>query len=71
MCYNMFKTSFIYVYSHSSKFRSTVKDEYKSGKASYKTMGPAKVETRAPQNFVKKHEKEPKLPDSKLFLREI
>lgn len=53
--------------AHSSKFRSTVKDEYKSGKASYKTMGPAKVETRAPQNFVKKHEKEPKLPDRTPF----
>ena len=30
-----------------------------------KTMGPAKVETRAPNDFLKKHESEPKQGESK------
>ena len=34
-------------------------------KAVAKTMGPAQVETRPPNNFLKKHEKEPKLGPSK------
>lgn len=52
---------------YTSKFRSTVKDEYTTNKGNSKTMGPAKVETRAPDNFVKKHEKEPRLPDRAPF----
>lgn len=41
---------------HKSKFKSTVKDEYTKTKAPNKTMGPAKVQTRAPNEFLKKYE---------------
>jgi len=29
-------------------------------------MGPAKVQTKPPDQFLKKHEKDPKMPQSKL-----
>jgi hypothetical protein len=47
---------------HKSKFRRMVVDEFHSNKNANKTLGPAKVETRPPDLFLKKHEKEPKLP---------
>ena len=50
---------------YTSKFKGTVKDEIKTNKTEYKTMGQAKVPTRPPDDFLKKHEKEPQLPDSK------
>jgi len=46
---------------HVSKFRTNVKEETNTHKAPNKTMGPAKVQTRPPEDFLKKHEKEPKL----------
>lgn len=46
-----------------SKFSSTVKTEGKLDKATSKTMGPAKVELNSPQDYLKKHSREPKLPD--------
>jgi len=52
---------------HTSKFRGNVKEEVNTNKAEYKTMGQAKVPTRPPDNFLKKHEKEPQLPDKSGF----
>ncbi|CAH1789662.1 unnamed protein product [Owenia fusiformis] len=52
---------------HTSKFRGTVTGEYKSNRNDYKTMGQAKVPTRRQDNFLKKHEKEPVLPDRTKF----
>lgn len=52
---------------HTSKFRGTVKEELNTNKAEYRTMGQAKVPTRPPDNFLKKHEKEPKLPEKSTF----
>lgn len=48
---------------YKSKFRNNVKEEVKTNKADYKTMGQAKVQTRPPADFLKKHEKEPQLPN--------
>jgi len=45
-----------------------MRDEVTKTKAEYKTMGPAKVQTRPPNEFLKKHEKEPKLPESQYIL---
>ncbi len=55
-----------FIFRHISKFKDTVKDETKANKDASKTMGPAKVQTRAPNDFLRKHEKEPKLPESKI-----
>ncbi|KAK2147147.1 hypothetical protein LSH36_568g03031 [Paralvinella palmiformis] len=52
---------------HFSKFKSSMRDEVTKTKAEYKTMGPAKVQTRPPNEFLKKHEKEPKLPEKMKF----
>jgi len=52
---------------HVSKFASPVKNEYKTNKNPSKTMGPAKVPLNEPKKFMKKHEKEPKLPDKTCF----
>lgn len=52
---------------HSSKFKGNVKDELHANKAEYKTMGQAKVPTRPPDNFLKKHEKEPNHPGKAEF----
>ncbi|XP_072306456.1 enkurin [Eucyclogobius newberryi] len=46
-----------------SKFRPAVVQEEKLPKRPMRTMGPAKVEGPAPEKFLKKHSKEPKLPD--------
>ncbi|XP_055006986.1 enkurin-like [Boleophthalmus pectinirostris] len=46
-----------------SKFRPAVIQEEKLPKRPMRTMGPAKVEAPSPENFLKKHSKEPKLPD--------
>jgi len=53
---------------HQSKFRRLVQDESVKSKAAYRTMGPAKVQTKPPDQFLKKHEKDPKMPQSKLFI---
>lgn len=50
-----------------SKSNSTVKDATKANKQDCKTMGPAKVQTNATTEFLKKHEKEPQLPEKKEF----
>ncbi|KAF7708991.1 hypothetical protein HF521_018048 [Silurus meridionalis] len=50
-----------------SQFREQVKQEQKLNKASHRTMGPAKVEVSSPDKFLKKHSKEPKLPEKKPF----
>lgn len=50
-----------------SKTHGNVKEESRSDKHACKTMGPAKVQTNAPQEFLKKHEKEPQLPDKTKF----
>lgn len=50
-----------------SKFRQAVVVESKLNKYSKRTMGPAKLETTSPDNYLKKHSKEPKLPESELF----
>jgi len=52
---------------YESKFRSSFRDEENTNRAAYKTMGPAKVDTRDPQHFLKKHEKEPKLEEASKF----
>uniref|UniRef100_A0A3B3ZU60 Enkurin domain-containing protein n=1 Tax=Periophthalmus magnuspinnatus TaxID=409849 RepID=A0A3B3ZU60_9GOBI len=46
-----------------SKFRPAVVQEEKLPKRPMRTMGPAKVETPSPENFLKKHSKDPKLSD--------
>ncbi|KAJ8396791.1 hypothetical protein AAFF_G00013900 [Aldrovandia affinis] len=51
-----------------SKFREQVKQEKQSNKAAYRTMGPAKVEIPSPEKFLRKHSKEPKLPEKKSFV---
>lgn len=48
---------------YTSKFRQPVKEEYVSNRADHKTMGQAKVPVPTTDNFLKKHSKEPKLPD--------
>lgn len=50
-----------------SKSRPMVKDETKAPKKDHKTMGFEKTPLRAPGEFVKKHEKEPILPEKKQF----
>lgn len=47
-----------------SKFREQVKLEKKVNKSPQKTMGPAKVDVPLATNFLQKHSKEPKLPES-------
>ena len=49
---------------HVSKFKSSVRDETQRNKVGSKTMGPAKVAVNDPQTFLKKHSKEPQLPES-------
>ncbi|XP_053268623.1 enkurin isoform X1 [Pleuronectes platessa] len=44
-----------------SKFRQTVILEEKANKETMRTMGPAKVEVASPDQYTKKHLKEPKL----------
>ena len=52
-------------FRHKSKFRRSVQDETVKTKASHRTMGPAKVTTRPPDMFLKKHEREQKMaPES-------
>ncbi|NWS67723.1 ENKUR protein, partial [Crotophaga sulcirostris] len=48
-----------------SPFRQYVKHEAEKNKAQWKTMGPAKVAVPSQKNFLKKHSKEPKLPERK------
>lgn len=48
--------------THKSKFQRSVQDEAVKNKTAHRTMGPAKVETRPPDMFLKKHEKDYKLP---------
>jgi len=55
------------IHRHKSKFRRTVIDDYRANKSLNKTLGPAKVETRPPELFLRKHEKEPKLPPVEKF----
>jgi len=52
-----------------SKYRPTVVLEKKLTKDAMKTMGPAKVEVPSPERFLKKHSKEPKLPQSEFCCR--
>ncbi|XP_065054052.1 enkurin-like [Rhopilema esculentum] len=52
---------------HVSKFSSSVKTGYKKDKQMNKTMGPAEVNVNEPKSFLKKHEKEPRLPDKSSF----
>jgi len=47
---------------HKSKFRRNVQDDAVKNKDACRTMGPAKVATRPPDCFLRKHEKEPKMP---------
>jgi len=51
-----------------SKSRDMVKHETKAPKKDHKTMGFEKTPLRGPDQFVKKHEKEPVLPDKKPFI---
>ncbi|XP_019109714.2 enkurin [Larimichthys crocea] len=46
-----------------SKYRPIVVHERKSVKDDMRTMGPAKVEVPSPDKYLKKHSKEPKLPE--------
>jgi len=52
---------------YTSKFRQDVKGEYASGRAGAKTMGPAKVAVPQTTDYLKKHEKEPQLPQKEAF----
>ena len=55
------KTRFLlsFLFRHKSKFHKNVQDETTKTKAAHRTMGPAKVDTRPPEFFLKSHEKEP------------
>ncbi|KAG7487446.1 hypothetical protein MATL_G00023490 [Megalops atlanticus] len=50
-----------------SKFREQVKQEKKMNKSASRTMGPAKMELPSPEKFLRKHSKEPQLPEKKPF----
>ncbi|XP_061614721.1 enkurin [Phyllopteryx taeniolatus] len=50
---------------YKSKFRPAIPLEDKVPKNAMKTMGPAKVETPSPDKYLKKHSKEPTLPEKK------
>lgn len=52
---------------YTSKFKETVKEEHVSKRAGHKTMGQAKVPVPTTDNFLKKHSKEPILPDKREF----
>jgi len=61
------KTSFINIIiisRYMSKFREQVKLEKEVNKSPNKTMGPAKVDVPLATNYLQKHSKEPKLPES-------
>nr|XP_046227533.1 enkurin [Scatophagus argus] len=47
-----------------SKYRPAVVLEKKSSKDAMRTMGPAKVEVPSPDKYLKKHSKEPRLPEN-------
>nr|XP_057944070.1 enkurin-like isoform X2 [Doryrhamphus excisus] len=51
-----------------SKFRPIILEEARSTN-NMKTMGPSRVEMPVPANFLKKHSKEPKLPEIKQHVR--
>ncbi|XP_054610993.1 enkurin-like [Dunckerocampus dactyliophorus] len=51
-----------------SKFRPIILEEARST-SNMKTMGPSRVEMPVPANFLKKHSKEPKLPEIKQHVR--
>ncbi|KAF7649204.1 hypothetical protein LDENG_00145430 [Lucifuga dentata] len=51
-----------------SKFRRAVVCEEKLSKDVMRTMGPAKVEMPSPDKYLRKHSKEPKLPEKKEYL---
>ena len=55
---------FYFYFRYVSKFRQPVKSEYSSNRADHRTMGQAKVPVPTTENFLKKHSKEPQLPDS-------
>ena len=65
ICSNL-RLKFHYFHRHTSKFYESVRDEDKAKKTANKTMGPAKVQTRPPQDFLKRHEGEPKMTQSTL-----
>jgi hypothetical protein len=48
---------------HRSRFNDMVKEETKHAKSLKKTMGPAKIPLSKPDDFLKKHSKEIKLPE--------
>ncbi|XP_061661934.1 enkurin [Syngnathoides biaculeatus] len=51
---------------HSTRFRpAAIRLDDKVSKIAMKTMGPAKVETPSPEKYLKKHSREPKLPQKK------
>ncbi|KAI1891350.1 hypothetical protein AGOR_G00142900 [Albula goreensis] len=52
---------------YTSKFREQVKQEKQNKRSSHRTMGPAKMETPSPEKFLRKHSKEPQLPEKKPF----
>ncbi|XP_053198532.1 enkurin isoform X2 [Scomber japonicus] len=54
-----------------SKFRPSVVLEKKLTKEAMKTMGPPKVEVPSPEKYLKKHSKEPKLPEKKQCPKEV
>lgn len=58
----------VFLLRYTSKFREPVKDEYFTYKGDHKTMGQAKVPVPTTDNFLKKHSKEPRLPDSKYYI---
>lgn len=52
------------LWRYMSKHRPAVVLETKSNKDAMRTMGPAKVEVPSPDKYLKKHSKEPKVPES-------
>ena len=52
---------------YDSKFKNEVKDEIKRVKQDHRTMGYAKEPVPKPNEYLKAHEKEPKLPQPNNF----
>ena len=52
---------------YDSKFKNEVKDEIQRVKQDHRTMGYAKEPVPKPSEFLKAHEKEPKLPQPNTF----
>ncbi|KAJ8314041.1 hypothetical protein KUTeg_008602 [Tegillarca granosa] len=52
---------------YTSRFKDNVKEQHSTNRHDHKTMGQAKVPLNTTENYLKKHSKEPILPDRRQF----